>query len=105
MSTFDIAPNCRLVYLPAMNVAIFLPNWVGDAVMATPALRAVRRYLGPAARIVGILRPQLMDLLDGTTRIDELYAFDPRSRHKEHGRLALVARLRRERVDIALLLT
>ena len=88
-----------------MNVAIFLPNWVGDAVMATPTLRAVRRNFGPAARIVGILRPQLIDLLAGTTWIDERHAFDPRSRHKEHGRLALIARLRRERVDIALLLT
>jgi heptosyltransferase-2 len=93
------------MYLPAMNVAIFLPNWVGDAVMATPTLRAVRRYFGPAARIVGILRPQLADLLAGTPWIDDLHAFDPRSRQKEHGRLALIARLRRERVDIALLLT
>jgi heptosyltransferase-2 len=93
------------MYLPAMNVAIFLPNWVGDAVMATPALRAVRRYFGPAARIVGILRPQLADLFAGTPWLDELHAFDPRSRNKEHGRLALIARLRRERVDIALLLT
>ncbi len=48
-----------------MNVAIFLPNWVGDAVMATPTLRAVRRYFGPAARIMGILRPQLVDLMAG----------------------------------------
>jgi heptosyltransferase-2 len=88
-----------------MNVAIFLPNWVGDAVMATPTLRAVRRYLGAAARIVGILRPQLADLLAGTPWIDELHAFDPRSRRKEHGRLALIARLRRERIDTALLLT
>ena len=26
-----------------MKIAIFCPNWVGDVVMATPALRAVRR--------------------------------------------------------------
>ena len=73
--------------------------------MATPTLRAVRRYLGPAARIVGILRPQLADLLAGTTWIDELHGFDPRSPRKEHGRLALSSRLRREQFDIALLLT
>ena len=38
-----------------MNLALFLPNWVGDLVMATPTLRAVRRHFGPSARIVGIL--------------------------------------------------
>jgi heptosyltransferase-2 len=101
----DIAPNRQLLYLPAMNVAIFLPNWVGDLVMATPALRAVRRYLGPAARITGILRPQLAELLAGSPWIDELHAFDPRSPRREHGRLALISKLRRERLDTALLLT
>ncbi len=30
-----------------MNLAIFLPNWVGDAVMAVPALRELRRVLRP----------------------------------------------------------
>ncbi len=88
-----------------MNVAIFLPNWVGDLVMATPTLRAVRRYLGPAARIVGIVRPQLADLLAGTTWIDKLHGFDPRSPRARHGRLALLFRLRREQFDMALLLT
>jgi len=88
-----------------MKVVIFLPNWVGDLVMATPTLRAVRRKYGPAARIVGVLRPQLAELLAGTGWIDELHAFDARSPRKEHGRLALLARLRRERFDLALLLT
>lgn len=73
--------------------------------MATPTLRAVRRYLGPAARIVGILRPHLAELLSGTPWLDELHAFDPRSPHSEHHRLALVRRLRRDRFDLALLLT
>ena len=88
-----------------MNVAIFLPNWVGDLVMATPTLRAVRRKFGPATRIVGILRPQFAELLAGSTWFDELHPFDPRSAIQEHGRLALLARLRRERFDMALLLT
>ena len=88
-----------------MNIAIFLPNWVGDMVMATPTLRAVRRNFGSAARIVGILRPQLGELLAGTFWIDEQCHFDPRSGRKEYSRLALLARLRRERFDMALLLT
>jgi heptosyltransferase-2 len=86
-----------------MNLAIFLPNWVGDLVMATPTLRAVRRHFGPSARIVGILRPQLADLLQGSDWLNEQIPFDPKS--VEHGRLALLGRMRGQRFDMALLLT
>jgi heptosyltransferase II len=88
-----------------MNLAIFLPNWVGDAVMATPALRAIRRHFAPSARIVGIHRPHLAELLSGTDWIDEPWCFDPASGRAEWGRMALVSRLRRERFEMAVLLT
>ena len=48
-----------------MKIAIFLPNWIGDAVMATPALRAVRN-LQPAAEIIGVMRPYVADVIAGT---------------------------------------
>jgi heptosyltransferase II len=88
-----------------MNLAIFLPNWVGDLVMATPTLRAVRRHFGPSSRICAILRPQLAELLDGTDWFNERIYFDPKSHRKEHGRLALVAGMRQRRIDLSLLLT
>jgi heptosyltransferase-2 len=54
-----------------MNLAIFLPNWVGDAVMATPALRALRaRY--PQARLIGVLRPYVAGVLEGSPWLDRL---------------------------------
>ena len=90
---------------PAMNIAIFLPNWVGDLVMATPTLRAVRRHFGPSARIIGILRPQLAELLNGSHWLDELFPFDPKSGSREQGRLALIGHIRRQKFDMALLLT
>jgi len=73
-------------------------------VMATPTLRAVRRHFGPSARISGILRPQLAEILHGSDWLDEQIWFDPRGQ-KEHGRLALIGRMRRQRCDVALLLT
>ena len=88
-----------------MNLAIFLPNWVGDLVMATPTLRAVRRHFGPSARIVGILRPQLAAVLDGSPWLDDQIAFDHHGGQREHGRLALIGHMRRQRFDMALLLT
>lgn len=88
-----------------MKIALFLPNWVGDLVMATPALRALRRRFPRPARIAGILRPQLAELLCGSDWLDEQWHFDPRSDHCEWRSPALVGRLRQHRFDLAILLT
>jgi len=46
-------------------ILVILPSWVGDVVMATPALRALRgRY--PAARITYLQRPYVDELLAGS---------------------------------------
>jgi len=39
-----------------VSTAIFLPNWVGDVVMATPAIRALVRHW-PNERIVFVGKP------------------------------------------------
>lgn len=87
------------------SIGVFLPNWVGDLVMATPALRAIRRHFGPSSRLVGIMRPYLADLLAGTHWLDEQWFFDPRSKDRSLRAWAVAKRMRRERFDIALLLT
>jgi len=53
----------------ARRIAIVLPSWVGDAVMATPALRAVR-CARPGAMITGIMRPGLDEVLRGAPWLD-----------------------------------
>ena len=65
-----------------MKIAVFLPNWLGDLAMATPTLRAMRRHFGPQARMVGILRPYLADVLAGTGWLDEQWFFDPRAKDR-----------------------
>ena len=87
-----------------MKIAIFLPNWLGDVAMATPVLRAVRRHFGPDARIVGIMRPYLKDVLGGTDWLSEQWYFHPKAKQSDLRRPALVKRLRGERFDMALLL-
>ena len=54
---------------------------------------------------MGILRPQLAELLCGSDWLDEQFLFDPKSPQREEGRLALIGRMRRQRFDMALLLT
>jgi len=88
-----------------MNVGLFLPNWLGDLVMATPALRALRRHFGHEAQVVGIMRPNLRELLAGTDWLDEQWYFDPRSKQRELRRRAVLRRMRRRRFDMVILFT
>ena len=87
-----------------MHIAVILPRWVGDAVMATPLLRAVKQHFGSRARITGVMRPVLADLLAGTGWIDDHIFYDRHGRREEHGFRAAARHLRRDRVDIALVL-
>jgi heptosyltransferase-2 len=87
------------------RIAVFLPNWVGDVVMATPTLRALRARYAPPVQIIGILRPHLAELLAGTKWLDELWLFDPRTTGRHFGRLGLIWHMRRRRADLAVLLT
>ena len=88
-----------------MKVGIFLPNWLGDLVMATPALRALRRQFAPPHRLVGILRPHLAELLAGVDSLDEQWYFDPRATRPDQRRAGLLRRMREERFDLVVLLT
>ena len=52
-----------------MTLAVALPNWVGDVVMATPTLRALRAHL-PGERIVAVLRPYVRPVLEPNPWVD-----------------------------------
>jgi heptosyltransferase-2 len=85
-----------------MRVAIFLPNWVGDAVMATPAIHALRqRY--PDARFLGVLKPYVAGVLEGTAWFDRLIEFD-KCGGPSRGTLAVARQLLAEDIDLTVLL-
>ena len=46
------------------RIALFLPNWIGDVVMATPAIRAVRE-LFPDAELLAVCKPYVGETLAG----------------------------------------
>jgi len=87
-----------------MKLAMFLPNWVGDAVMATPALRAIRRQFA-GAEIVGIMRPVIAEVLEGTGLVDRALLVDPRSANEILRGPRLIRQLQAERCDTAVLFT
>jgi len=86
-----------------MNVVFFCPNLIGDTVMATPALRALRRGL-PGATLVGVIKPHVAPTLDGNPWLDDLVRFDPNSRDPKYRTLAAWQALRAARADLAVLL-
>ncbi|MBN2475009.1 MAG: lipopolysaccharide heptosyltransferase II [Pirellulales bacterium] len=87
-----------------MRIALFLPNWLGDLVMATPTIRALRHHFGADAHLVGILRPYLSEVLSGTDWLDEQWFYNPRAEDPALRMLALARRMRQERFDLAVLL-
>jgi heptosyltransferase-2 len=88
-----------------LNIGIFIPNWVGDAVMSTPTLRALRGRYGAAARLVGVVRPNIAEVLSGTPWLDDLVYFDRKSSDPAQHPRAVWRRLREMRLDAVVLLT
>jgi heptosyltransferase-2 len=84
-----------------MNLAVFLPNWIGDVAMATPALRALRAQFS-AARIIGVCRPYVAALLDGAPWLDEIVFLD-RGGLGKHRWPSVAWQLRKLRPELAVL--
>lgn len=83
------------------RIALFLPNWIGDVVMATPAIRAVReRY--PQARLTAVCRPYVKAVLEGSPWFDEVILHDKHGTWSQSG-FGVIRKLRRERCDAAVL--
>jgi heptosyltransferase-2 len=59
------------------HLLIFAPNWLGDAVMALPAIADLRRAL-PDARIDVAARPSIAPLFAMASGIDEVVTLDSR---------------------------
>ncbi len=86
-----------------MKIVVFCPNLIGDTVMATPVLRSLRRAY-PDATLLGVIKPHVAPTLDGNPWLDALIRFDPKARDRSQRTSAVIARLRAERADLALLL-
>lgn len=87
------------------RVMIRVPNWVGDAVMAVPALRELRRIFADA-RITFVARPWVAGLFEGERLADNLVPVHDTKGVVHTGRKFIreARQLRRERFDLAVLL-
>jgi heptosyltransferase-2 len=87
-----------------LKLGVFVPNWIGDMAMATPALRAMRRHWTDG-EIVGIVRPYVAEVLAGTAWLDRQILYHPRSDSPQQRTWSVLATLRAERFDAIALLT
>src|SRR5207248_5866221 len=84
-----------------MKIAIFWPNWIGDAVMATPAVRAIRTQF-PEADWINVLKPYIAGVLQGAPWEEKQIFLDSHGpwSHRWPG---VARRLRHEKADVAVL--
>ena len=87
------------------KLLIVQPSWVGDAVMATPTLRAIRE-LYPDAHISYLMRRYVKDLYGGMPWADQIITYRTGKTKKKAGKglFDLSARLRAAKFDFAILL-
>jgi len=91
------APNSRPA-TPGPRIVIRGVNWLGDAVMTTPALQRLREAQ-PEAHLTLLTHEKLSDLWRGHPSLDAVLAFTPRESPWRVAR-----RLREQRFDIGLVL-
>jgi len=89
----------------SQNTVIFLPNWVGDVVMATPTLRALRKQLGNDSKLYAVSRPYVQDVLSGSSFFDGEILYDPRSSDRALRSAAVVRQLRELSPETIVMLT
>jgi heptosyltransferase-2 len=88
------------------RILVVQPNWVGDAVMATPALRALRA-LYPKSRISYLLRRYVKPVYQGLAWADELITYRAGAPDGSRGKdslLEISTMLRSREFDLAILL-
>lgn len=85
-----------------MNILLVRLRLIGDVVFTTPAIRAIRRHY-PAARISYIVEEEAAAVVRRNPHLDEvIVARSPHAPGRLRADIALIARLRRQRYDLAI---
>lgn len=85
------------------RILVRATNWIGDAVMAEPAISALRAAY-PTANITMLARPAIADLFRAHPWIDQVIVYEHRGRHAGWaGKWRLASELRRRNLDLAIL--
>jgi heptosyltransferase-2 len=95
--------HARMKKDPPAALLVRAVNWLGDAVLTTPALGAVRSAF-PRSRILMAAKPLVAELFRHHPDIDEILVYDKEGRHAGAiGMLRMAGELRRKELDAAIL--
>ena len=101
--SIDVPTIMRPMHSP-QRIMIRAANWIGDAVMSTPAIRGIRRTF-PDARITLLAKPWVIPVFSENPNVDDIMVYDVQNRHAGlPGLLRLARDLRRRSFDTAILL-
>ncbi|OGQ86336.1 MAG: lipopolysaccharide heptosyltransferase II [Deltaproteobacteria bacterium RIFOXYD12_FULL_56_24] len=86
------------------KILIRSTNWIGDAIMTTPAVRTIRENF-PAAEITILAYPWVADIFTACPQVDRVMLYEKKGRHKGlAGMWRLGRELAAQRFDLAILL-
>ncbi len=85
------------------KILVRMPNWIGDAVMATPTLSVLRDRF-KKGEITLLAKPPVAALLEHHPDIDRIFIYEDQGKHAGiPGFFRLVRSLRKEKFDLAFL--
>ena len=88
----------------AKRILIRTTNWIGDAVMTTPAVHTIRQNF-PEAHIGVLAKPWVAPVFNANPHVDKLLLYDAKSTHKGFaGKWQLAVQLRRQKWDVGFVL-
>ena len=86
------------------KIMIRAANWVGDAIMTTPVVRAIRKNY-PKAQITVLAKPWVIPVYENNPYIDKIMIYQANDRHKRGwGTITLSKDLRVYQFDLAILM-
>ncbi len=87
----------------AQRILVKAPNWVGDALLCTPALTSLGKAF-PHSQITILANPWVAPLLETHPRVSQTLIYDPRGEHQSWlARWQVFRRLRRLHFELAVL--
>ena len=86
------------------RIIIVRMDRIGDVVLSTPAIQAVRDAY-PDSRIAVLVRPYAREVVDGNPYVDEVITYDESGREKSlFGKIRFIADLKNKKFDLAIIL-
>ncbi|WP_051148547.1 lipopolysaccharide heptosyltransferase II [Desulfospira joergensenii] len=89
---------------PQTRIMIRAANWVGDAIMTTPVIRAMKKNF-PRACITVLAKPWVIPVYESNPHVDEIMTYENSGRHKTGmGTLRLVRDIKERGFHLAILM-